>query len=86
MKIIIYQHSRVEIALKNSIELVEKDLYIDDVLGADEVFLTNVIMQIMPVSSVEKHQVGDGKVGPVVGKLRKYFDEFLTENDASVKS
>ena len=32
-----------EIASANSIKLVEKDLNIDDVLGADEIFLTNVI-------------------------------------------
>ncbi|GAG29346.1 unnamed protein product, partial [marine sediment metagenome] len=31
-----------QIALKYSIKLIEKDLYINDLLGADEVFLTNV--------------------------------------------
>ena len=66
-----------QIAIKNSIKLVEKDLSIDDVLGADEIFLTNVIMQIMPVSGVEKHTVGDGKVGPMVKKLQKCFDELI---------
>lgn len=66
-----------QIAIKNSIELVEKDLYIDDVLKADEIFLTNVIMQIMPINQVEKHTVGDGKVGPVTKKLAKGFDEFF---------
>jgi branched-chain amino acid aminotransferase len=66
-----------QIALKNSIKLIEKDLGIDDVLAADEMFLTNVIMQIMPITSVEKHTVGDGKVGPMTTKLRNYFDEFI---------
>jgi len=66
-----------ELALRNSIKLVEKDLYIDDLLGADEIFLTNVIMQIMPVNAVERHTVGEGKVGPVTQKLMKYFDEFV---------
>jgi len=66
-----------ELAFKNSIELIEKDLYIDDLLDADEIFLTNVIMQIMPVNAVEKHTVGNGKLGPVTGKLMKYFDEFV---------
>jgi len=65
-----------EIALKNSIELVEKDLSINDLLGADEIFLTNVIMQILPISRVEKHIVGNGKVGPMTKKLQKYFNEF----------
>jgi branched-subunit amino acid aminotransferase/4-amino-4-deoxychorismate lyase len=66
-----------ELALRNSIKLVEKDLYIDDLLDADEIFLTNVIMQIMPVNAVERHTVGEGKVGPVTQKLMKYFDEFV---------
>jgi branched-chain amino acid aminotransferase len=66
-----------EIASSNSIKLVEKDLYIDDVLGADEIFLTNVIMQIMPVTSVEKHSVGDGKVGAMTQRLQISFNELV---------
>jgi len=66
-----------QIALKNSIKLIEKTLGINDVLDADEVFLTNVIMQILPVSHVEKHTVGDGKVGPITRKLMEFFGEFI---------
>ena len=66
-----------EIASTNSIKLVEKDLYINDVLGADEIFLTNVIMQIMPVNKVEKHIVGDGKVGVMTQRLQISFDELV---------
>ncbi len=66
-----------QIALKNSIKLLEKDLSIDDVLGADEIFLTNVIMQIMPVTAVEKHTVGDGKVGTMTKRLQISFNEVV---------
>ena len=66
-----------QIVLQESLKLVEKDLYIDDVLGADEIFLTNVIMQVLPVSNVEKHVVGAGAVGPIAKGLRKSFDEFV---------
>ncbi len=68
-----------QIALKNSIKLVEKDLYISDVLDADGIFLTNVIMQIMPVSRLEKHTIGDGKVGATTKKLAKKFDEYIND-------
>lgn len=64
-------------AADNSIKLLEKDLGIDDLLAADEIFLTNVIMKIMPVNSVEKHTVGDGKVGPVTKKMQKLFDNYI---------
>jgi branched-chain amino acid aminotransferase len=69
-----------QIALENSIEFIEKNLYISDLLDADEVFLTNVIMQILPVNSVEKHTVGAGKPGNLTRKLQKKFEEFI-ENE-----
>ena len=66
-----------QVAMAGSVELAEKALHIDDVLAADEIFLTNVIMQIMPVNNVEKHTVGDGKVGPITKKLQTSFGEFV---------
>jgi branched-chain amino acid aminotransferase len=65
------------LAEQNSIKLTEKDLSIDDLLGADEIFLTNVIMLVMPITKVEKHTVGDGQVGPVAKKLHKSFEELV---------
>jgi len=66
-----------QIAFRDSINLAEKDLYINDVLGADEIFLTNVIMQILPVCRVENHDVGNGRPGPMTKKLQKKYDEFF---------
>ncbi|HCO95423.1 MAG TPA: hypothetical protein DIU00_15985 [Phycisphaerales bacterium] len=66
-----------QLVLQNSIELIEKDLTIDEVLAADEVFLTNVIMQVMPIIKIEKHTVGDSLVGPVTRELQKRFGDFV---------
>ena len=66
-----------QLALENSIELIEKDLTIDEVLAADELFLTNVIMQVMPIIKIEKHTVGDSLVGPVTKELQKRFGDFV---------
>lgn len=68
-----------QIALESSIKLTEKNLRIDDLLTADEIFLTNVVMQVMPVVAVEKHTVGDGKVGPMAKRLRHSFDEVVQD-------
>jgi D-amino acid aminotransferase len=74
-----------QIAVKDSIKLIEKDLYISDVLDADEIFLTNVIMQIMPITRVEKHTVGNGQVGPMTKRLAKSFDEFVRKECSKAK-
>jgi branched-chain amino acid aminotransferase len=73
-----------QLAQQNSIKLVEKDLVIDDVLAANEIFLTNVIMQVLPVVSVEKHIVANGKPGPIAQELREKFQEFI-ENQCQEK-
>ncbi len=72
-----------QLAQRQSIELVEKDLSLSDVLEADEVFLTNVIMEVLPVTGVEKHTIGDGKVGPVAKKLREGFLQMIEESSRS---
>jgi branched-subunit amino acid aminotransferase/4-amino-4-deoxychorismate lyase len=46
---------------------------IDDVLGADEVFLTNSSWGVLPVVQVERETIGAGHAGPVTEKLRACF-------------
>ncbi|HOK95736.1 MAG TPA: aminotransferase class IV [Anaerohalosphaeraceae bacterium] len=68
----------LEIAKGHHISCVEQPLGINDLLGADEVFLTNVIMEVMPVTAVEAHTVGDGKPGPVTRKLSASYKDILS--------
>ena len=67
------------VARQQSIELAEKDLRIADVLEADEIFLTNVLIEVLPVIHVERHAVGDGKVGPVTRRLREGFLQMMEQ-------
>lgn len=71
----IARKSLCRLALDNSVELIEGFLSIDDLLAADEIFLSNVIMQVLPVTNVEAHQVGDGKVGVVTKKMAELFKD-----------
>jgi branched-chain amino acid aminotransferase len=70
----------LEIAEENSIELEQKELSLEDCLAADEIFLTNVIMQVMPVIGIEKHTVGEGKVGSVTKSLMEKFREVVEKS------
>ncbi len=67
----------IEIAEQENIDCIEKPLGVDDLLKADEVFLTNVIMEVLPVVAVEAHTVGDGKPGSISKRLGDRFKEML---------
>ena len=69
------RHTVCDLADTHDMDLQEKALKIDDLLEADEVFVTNVIMKVMPVVNVEQHTVGTGAVGPVTQTLMTLFDE-----------
>ncbi len=69
----------LEIAGREMIQFVERDLFINSLLESEEVFLTNVIMGVMPVVAIEAHTVGDGKVGPVVTRLMKCYESLVQE-------
>ncbi len=73
----------LEIARNQRIDFVETRLTIDDLLGADEVFLTNSIMQVMPVIRVEKHDVGGGKPGAMTQRLSQAFRELVEQECAA---
>jgi len=66
----------------------EKRLVLDDVLGADEVFLTGSAAEIIAVTQIDQHidgevtsshRISDGE-GPITEKLRKRFREIVTSD------
>jgi branched-chain amino acid aminotransferase len=69
----------LEIAGREMIQFVERDLFINSLLEAEEIFLTNVIMGLMPVVGIEAHTVGDGKVGPLTARLMKLYEDLVKE-------
>jgi branched-chain amino acid aminotransferase len=58
-----------EIAREIGIPMAEARLHDEDVLGADEVFLTSSTREVVPVVLVDAHRVGTGHPGPVTRAL-----------------
>ena len=69
----------LELAEKQGIAAREKVLYIQDLLGAREIFLTNAIMGVMPVTRIERHAVADEKPGEWSQKLRSLYESKVQE-------
>jgi branched-subunit amino acid aminotransferase/4-amino-4-deoxychorismate lyase len=58
-------------------------LDIDDLLSADEVFLTNSSWGVLPVVAVERERIGDGAVGPITRTLREAWLECVDEETST---
>jgi branched-chain amino acid aminotransferase len=69
----------LEIAEAETIPCHEQPLQVGDLLGADEVFLTNVVMEVLPVTSVEAHTVAEGKPGEITKSIANKYKDHLKE-------
>lgn len=67
----------IELASEDGLDVNEGTFTIDDLLEANEVFLTNALMGVMPVIAVEGHTVSTGRPGAVTNKLQHSFRELV---------
>lgn len=72
----------IELAQTQSIPIEKRMLTVEDLLGADEVFLTNGNWKVLPVVAVEQKDIADGQIGTVTASLRQSLLA-LVEEDAA---
>lgn len=60
----------IELAKSNGIEVKLASIDVNQLLAADEVFLTNSIMQVMPVCHIERRAIGNDRPGTVTEQIR----------------
>jgi branched-chain amino acid aminotransferase len=61
------------LAREQQISIEEGAYRLDALLGAQECFLTNTSMELMPVRSVDGQAIADGKPGPLTRQLHGLF-------------
>ena len=69
-----------EIAPACGYQVKEKMMRLGEVLDADEVFLTGTAAEIIGVSQIDDHRIGNGTVGPVTRKLSEEFHKRVSKN------
>lgn len=63
----------IEECRHHHIKLREKKFSFPDLVAADEIFITNSIMDVMPVTSIENFSVGNKTVGPITSLMASLF-------------
>lgn len=65
----------LSIAREGGFELEEKTVLPDELLGADEVFITASSRQVVPIVKVDNQLIADGRPGPVTRKLISLYHD-----------
>ena len=70
----------IDIARKIRVRIVEKHIAPQDLLDSDEVFLTNSLAEILPVTRINSRKIGDGTPGELTKLLHlSYQKEVIRE-------
>jgi len=63
----------LEMCRKERIPFEERSLHDEELFGADEAFLTSSTREIVPIVRVDGREIGTGRPGAVVARLRQAF-------------
>ncbi len=63
----------LEIAAENGIPTREGQWILEQLSAADEAFLTNSLMEVMPLTQIDTVQIGKGAPGPITLKLMSLY-------------
>jgi len=70
----------MELASGLKIPCREKEIKTSDLHRAEEIFLTNSLIEIAPVIKIEGKTIGSGIPGPVTKKIQRSYHELLQRN------
>jgi branched-subunit amino acid aminotransferase/4-amino-4-deoxychorismate lyase len=66
-----------ELAAALGIKFREVNVRLSDLLAADEAFLTNSMIEVMPLTGVAGKQIGDGRLGQMTRKLMDAYKTLI---------
>ena len=73
----------LELAKGEGINAIEQEIALSELMAAEEVFLTNTLMEVMPMTSIDSLPIGDGRPGPLTKLLAKAYRELVAKETRS---
>ena len=77
----ITRNSVIQLIKKERIKLVEKNITVNELLKADEVFMTGTAAEVKSVTKIDKNSIGNGSVGEITKELQKSFMNIVMGKD-----
>ena len=73
----------LELASRLGISTLEHDVRLDEIAEAQEAFLTNSLIEIMPLTEIAGRHVGSGRPGPVTRRLMADYKKLVLASRTS---
>ena len=77
----ITRDSVIQLIKKEHMKLVEKNITINELLKADEVFMTGTAAEVKSVTKIDKNAIGNGGIGEITKELQKSFMNIVMGKD-----
>ncbi len=71
----------MDLAGKEGISLVEEDITVERLCAAEECFLTGTAAEVISVTRIDDKPIGDGRPGPITGRLLSAFRQYIVSGD-----
>ncbi len=82
----ITRDSAIKLLKSNKSKVIEKNLRINDLLKADEIFMTGTAAEVKSVTRVNKTKIGDGKIGEITKELQELFMDTVMGKNKKFRS
>ena len=82
----ITRDSAIKLLKSNKIKVIEKNLRINDLLKADEIFMTGTAAEVKSVTRVNKTKIGSGKMGDITKELQESFMDTVKGRNKKFRS
>ena len=74
------------VAEQKNIPIEEKNLTVEDLKTADEVFFTGTATGVIGVVSIDKDDISDGQVGKITSDIIDSYEDVVNAKDDNFKS
>ena len=82
----ITRDSAIKLLKSSKIKVIEKNLRINDLLKADEIFMTGTAAEVKSVTRVNKTKIGSGKMGDITKELQESFMDTVMGRNKKFRS
>lgn len=77
----------IEIAQREfGLQVVERSVDRSELYGADEIFFTGTAVGVVHVRSVDRREVGDGRIGPITKKIADFYTRLVRGREPKYKN